>query len=58
MTNLTRAMIAFARGDKNMSRTLLQHAQSMLKEAKVDAGPDDQFEFNWLQGILERNVRD
>ncbi len=30
----------------------------MLKEAKVDAGPDDQFEFNWLQGILERNVRD
>src|SRR6266516_5579683 len=58
MTNLTRAMIAFARGDKNMSRTLLERAQSMLKEAKVDAGPDDQFEFNWLQGILERNVRD
>src|SRR3989441_299766 len=58
MTNLTRAMIAFDRGDKNMSRTLLQRAQSMLKEAKVDAGPDDQFEFNWLQGILERNVRD
>ncbi len=58
MTNLTRAMIAFARGDKNMSRTLLERAQSMLKEAKVDAGPDDQFEFNWLHGLLEGNVRD
>ncbi len=57
MINLTRAMIAFTRGDKNRSRTLLQRAQSMLREAKVDAGPDDQFEFNWLQGLLERYVR-
>ncbi len=58
MIGLTQAMIAFARGEKNKSRTLLQHAQSILKDAKVDAGPDDQFEFNWLRGLLEGNVRD
>ncbi len=58
MTNLTRAMIAFARGDKNRSQTLLQHAQSILKEAKLEPGPDDQFEFSWLHGLLERNGRD
>ncbi len=58
MTNLTRAMFAFARGDKDRSRSLLQRAQSILKEANIDAGPEDQFEFNWLHGLLERNGRD
>jgi tetratricopeptide (TPR) repeat protein len=58
MTSLMQAMIAYGRGDKNRSRTLLERAQSILKEAKVDAGPDDQFEFNWLSGRLEGNVRD
>lgn len=57
MTSLTWAMVAFARGDKNRSQTLLQHAKSIPEEAKIDAGPDDQFEFNWLQGLLERNSR-
>ncbi len=55
MINLYRAFVAFARGDKNRSRTLLQLAQSILKEAKIDAAPDDQFEINLLQGHLERN---
>ena len=58
MTHLTWAMIAFARDDKNRSRSLLHRAQSILEEAKIDAAPDDQFEFNWLHELLERNVRD
>jgi len=55
MANLYRAFIAFARGDKNGSRTLLQSTQSILKEAKIDPTPDDQFEINWLHERLERN---
>ncbi len=55
MGNLYRAFIAFARGNKDESSTLLQRAQSILKEAKIDAAPDDQFEINWLQEHLERN---
>jgi tetratricopeptide (TPR) repeat protein len=55
MASLYRAFIAFGRGDKNESRNLLQHAQSILKEAKMDAGPDDRFEINWLREQLERN---
>ncbi len=58
MTSLNHAVIAFGRGDKNGSRSLLQRAQSILKEAKIDVAPDDQFEIDWLQGHLERNVRD
>ena len=58
MTILSQAFIAFGRGNKGMSRTLLERAQSMFKEAKIDPGPDDQFEINWLQRQLERNVRD
>jgi len=55
MASLYAAFIAFGRGNKNESRTLLQRAQSILKEAKMDAGPDDQFEINWLAGQLEKN---
>jgi tetratricopeptide (TPR) repeat protein len=55
MASLYRAFIAFGRGNKNESRTLLQHAQSILKEAKMDAAPDDQFEINWLREQLERD---
>jgi tetratricopeptide (TPR) repeat protein len=56
MASLYRAFIAFNRGDNNGSRTLLQRAQSILKEAKMVAAPDDQFEINWLLEHLERNV--
>jgi tetratricopeptide (TPR) repeat protein len=55
MANLYRAFIAFARGDKRGSRPLLKSAQSILKDAKMDAAPDDQFEINWLHGHLERS---
>jgi tetratricopeptide (TPR) repeat protein len=55
MISLYRASIAFVRGDKNGSRTLLQRAESILKEAKMEAAPDDQFEINWLHEQLERN---
>ena len=55
MASLYGAFIAFGQGNKNESRTLLQRAQAILKEAKMDAGPDDQFEINWLSAHLERN---
>src|SRR2546426_1365929 len=55
MASLYRAFIAFGRGNKNESRTLLQSAQAILKQAKMDAGPDDQFEINWLSAHLESN---
>ena len=58
MANLRHALIAFARGNTGGSRALLQRAQSMLKEAKVDPVPDDQFEIDRLHGELEKNARD
>lgn len=57
MTILNQAFISFGRGNKTLSRNLLGRAQSLLKEAKIDPGPDDQFEINWLQEQLERNPR-
>jgi tetratricopeptide (TPR) repeat protein len=56
MITLSNAFIAFARGDKNQSRTLFQRAKSMFKEAKMDPGPDDQFEINWLQDQLGKSA--
>jgi tetratricopeptide (TPR) repeat protein len=58
MTHLYRAAIEFVRGNKDKSHTLLQRAQSILKEAKIEAAPDDQFEIDWLRGKLEKSVRD
>lgn len=55
MAGLYAAFMAFGWGNKNESRSLLQRAQSILKEAKMNAGPDDQFEIDWLVGQLERN---
>jgi len=55
MASLYQAFIAFGRGNMNESRTLLQRALVILKEAKMDAGPDDQFEINWLSAHLESN---
>ena len=55
MTSLFHALITLARGDKNKSRTLLQRAQSILKEVKMDPAPDDQFEINWLHDNLEED---
>jgi tetratricopeptide (TPR) repeat protein len=58
MAKLFQAMITFTRGDHDLSRTLLQRAESILKDAKMDASPDDQFEINWLRGKLEESIRD
>jgi tetratricopeptide (TPR) repeat protein len=58
MIILSQAAIAFFRGNKDRSGALLQRAQSMFKEAKMDPGPDDQFEIDWLRGKLEKSVRD
>jgi tetratricopeptide (TPR) repeat protein len=58
MTHLYRSAIEFVRGNRDGSRTLLQRAQSILREAKIDAAPDDQFEIEWLRAQLEKNVRD
>ena len=55
MASLYRAFIAFAQGNKDESRSPLLRAQSILKEAKMDAGPDDRFEINFLHGCLEEN---
>ncbi|HZY94522.1 MAG TPA: hypothetical protein VFE98_06635 [Candidatus Bathyarchaeia archaeon] len=58
MTHLNKALIALARGNRDGSRTQLQRAQSILREAKIEAAPDDQFEIDWLHGQLEKNARD
>ena len=58
VTTVSQAAIAFLRGSRDRSRALLERAQSMFKEAKIDPGPDDQFEIDWLQEQLERNVGD
>jgi tetratricopeptide (TPR) repeat protein len=57
MTMIGKGSIAFSRGNKDASRTLLKRALAMFKEAKIDPGPDDQFEIDWLRGHLEGNVR-
>jgi len=57
MMHLYRAAIELVRGNTDGSRTLLQRAQSTLKEAGIEAAPDDQFEINWVHEQLEKNVR-
>jgi len=58
MASLFQAMVTFARGNHNLSKTLLHRAESILKDAKMGAGPDDQFEIDWLRGKLEKSDRD
>ncbi|TMI21202.1 tetratricopeptide repeat protein [Candidatus Bathyarchaeota archaeon] len=52
MSIINKAVIAFLRGNLDESRSLLQRAQSVFKEAGIDPGADDQFEINWLHGQL------
>jgi ATP/maltotriose-dependent transcriptional regulator MalT len=56
MAQLYRAAIAFVRGNMDESRALLQRAESILREAKMDAGRDDQFEIDWLHEQLTKTV--
>src|SRR6267143_6425718 len=55
MTHLYRSGIEFVRGNRDESRTQLQQAQSILKEAGMDAGRDDQFEIDWLDQQLTKS---
>jgi hypothetical protein len=57
MTHLYRSAIELIRGNRDESRTQLQRAQSILKEAEMEAGSDDQFEIDWLQTQLTKNIR-
>src|SRR5438093_9901463 len=54
MAKLFQAMVKFAHSDHARSRMLLHRAESILKDAKMNAGPDDQFEIEWLRGKLEK----
>jgi len=57
MAHLYRSGIEFVRGNRDESRTQLQQAQSILKEAGMDAGRDDQFEIDWLDQQLTKSGR-
>ena len=58
MSIINRAVIAFLRGNLDESRSLLQRAQSLFKEAGIAPGADDQFEIDWLQRQLTKSVRE
>ncbi len=51
ITKLNHALIAYGRGNKDGSRALLQSAQSILKEAEIEPGPDDQLESTGSLGV-------
>lgn len=53
MTQLNRAALAFAEGDRELSAEQLRRAQSTLDEAGLVLDPDDAFEVDWLQGRLD-----
>jgi tetratricopeptide (TPR) repeat protein len=57
MAHLYRSAMEFVRGNRDGSRTQLQRAQSILKEAEMEAGSDDQFEIDWLQTQLTKSGR-
>lgn len=48
MSDLDEAVVAFARGDYNGSRSILSSSQSILKQASINLARDDQFEMDWL----------
>ena len=52
MSIINKAVIAFLRGNRDESRTLLQRAQSVFKQAAIAPGADDQFEIDWLHAQL------
>src|SRR5207249_1367240 len=57
MSIINKAVTALLRGNKDETRTLLQRAQSVFKQAGIAPGSDDQFEINWLKEQLKKNVR-
>jgi ATP/maltotriose-dependent transcriptional regulator MalT len=57
MAHLYRSAMEFVRGNMGESSIQLQHAQSVLKVAGMEAGRDDQFEFDWLLTQLTKRGR-
>jgi ATP/maltotriose-dependent transcriptional regulator MalT len=57
MAHLYRSAMEFVRGNMGESSIQLQHAQSVLKVAGMEAGRDDQFEFDWLLTQLTKSGR-
>jgi hypothetical protein len=54
MNLLAHARLVYSEsGEKDRSQTLFHRAQDILREAKIDPGPDDQFEINWIQEQLK-----
>lgn len=57
MNMLAQAYLVYAEsGERDRSQVLFQRAQDIFKAAGISLGPDDQFEFNWIKGQLERNA--
>jgi len=52
MTHLNRAALAFARGEHERARDLLDRADSALADAGIVLDPDDAFEVGWLRDRL------
>ena len=52
MTHLNRAALAFARGEHERARDLLDRGDSALADAGIVLDPDDAFEVEWLRERL------
>ncbi|TMC48428.1 MAG: hypothetical protein E6J14_11795 [Chloroflexi bacterium] len=52
MTDLNRAALAFASGDRELATELLRRMQATLDRAGVVLDPDDAFEANWLYNAI------
>jgi hypothetical protein len=57
MTDLNRAAIGFARGDREHARELLGGVEARLSGAGIVLDPDDAYEVGWLRAALhERRI--
>ncbi len=55
-THLTRAALAFAKGDRKRAATQLERGTSILEDAGIALDPDDAFEVQWLRDRLNGSV--
>jgi tetratricopeptide (TPR) repeat protein len=46
------AAVAFGRGDRERAQALLDRAESLLHEHRIELAADDRFEFDWLRRQL------
>ena len=54
MVQLQKGIVAFGRKDLDRARQLLEESQTMLGKVGLDPGPDDKFEFEWLEQHLRQ----